>query len=47
MAFAGPAIVETTGTTVVVHPGDEAHVDEYGNLHIDLHLDGARHGASA
>lgn len=36
MAFAGPAIVETAGTTVVVRPGDRLRVDDYGNLHIDL-----------
>jgi N-methylhydantoinase A len=36
MAFDGPAIVETAGSTVVVHPGDRARLDEYGNLHIEL-----------
>jgi N-methylhydantoinase A len=36
MAFDGPAIVETAGATVVVHPGDGARMDEYGNLHIDV-----------
>jgi N-methylhydantoinase A len=36
MAFTGPAIVETSGTTVVVRPGDRVRVDEYGNLHIEL-----------
>jgi N-methylhydantoinase A len=36
MAFAGPAVVETPGGTVVVHPGNRARVDEYGNLHIEL-----------
>jgi N-methylhydantoinase A len=36
MGFAGPAIVETKGTTVVVHPGNELVVDDYGNLHITL-----------
>jgi N-methylhydantoinase A len=39
-AFAGPAIVETRGTTVVVHPGSEATVDDYGNLIITLGGDG-------
>jgi N-methylhydantoinase A len=38
-SFSGPAIVETKGTTTVVHPGDEARVDELGNLLIVL--DGA------
>jgi N-methylhydantoinase A len=36
MTFAGPAIVETPGTTVVMRPGDEARMDEYGNLHIHV-----------
>jgi N-methylhydantoinase A len=30
--FQGPAIVETRGSTAVIHPGNEASVDEYGNL---------------
>ena len=40
MTFSGPAIVETSGTTVVVHPGNTVHLDELGNLHIALN--GAR-----
>jgi N-methylhydantoinase A len=36
MAFDGPAIVESAGTTVVVRPGDRAEMDDYGNLHIDV-----------
>jgi N-methylhydantoinase A len=36
MAFDGPAIVETPGATVVIHPADRARMDEYGNLHIDV-----------
>ncbi|MBS1678276.1 MAG: hydantoinase/oxoprolinase family protein [Actinobacteria bacterium] len=32
MSFRGPAIVETAGTTTVVHPGDEVSVDPWGNL---------------
>jgi N-methylhydantoinase A len=35
-AFTGPAILETSGTTIVVHPGDEASVDDYGNIIIAL-----------
>jgi N-methylhydantoinase A len=35
-AFDGPAIVESKGTTTVVHPGNSAEVDEYGNLVITL-----------
>jgi N-methylhydantoinase A len=31
-SFAGPAIVETAGSTTVVHPGWSASVDAYGNL---------------
>jgi len=41
MTFSGPAIVEDTGTTVVVHPGNSVHVDRLGNLHITINGDGA------
>jgi N-methylhydantoinase A len=34
MTFSGPAVVETSGTTIVVHPHNTARVDEFGNLHI-------------
>jgi N-methylhydantoinase A len=40
MAFDGPAIVETKGSTVVVHAGNEVRVDDYGNLIISINLDG-------
>ena len=36
MELKGPAIVEDSGTTVVVHPGNRLSVDGYGNLHIKL-----------
>ena len=36
MQFNGPAIIETSGSTVVVHPGNQVKVDDYGNLHIQL-----------
>lgn len=36
MSFAGPAIVEDPGTTVVVHPGNRVEIDGYGNIHIHL-----------
>lgn len=36
MRFDGPAVVETRGTTIVVHPGNEAAVDDYGNVSITL-----------
>ena len=29
---AGPAIIEEYGSTVPLHPGFSARVDEYGNL---------------
>jgi N-methylhydantoinase A len=35
-SFSGPAIVETKGTTTVIHPGNDASVDEYGNVVITL-----------
>jgi N-methylhydantoinase A len=36
MSFDGPAVVETKGSTIVVHPDNEASVDEYGNIIISL-----------
>ena len=36
MAFGGPAIVEDPGTTVVIHPGNRAEVDGFGNIHIHI-----------
>jgi N-methylhydantoinase A len=39
MSFDGPAIIETKGTTVVVHPDNEVTVDEYDNLIISIALD--------
>jgi N-methylhydantoinase A len=36
MELEGPAIVEFAGTTVVVHPGDRARLDGYGNLRIEV-----------
>ena len=36
MTFAGPAIVENAGTTVVIHPDYRVRIDGYGNLHITL-----------
>ena len=36
MEFDGPAIVEDPGTTVVMHPGNRARIDGYGNIHIEM-----------
>lgn len=36
MSFAGPAVVEDPGSTVVVHPRNRVEIDGYGNLHIHL-----------
>ena len=36
MSFCGPAIIEDSGSTVVIHPGNRAEMDEYGNIHIYL-----------
>ncbi len=36
MRFTGPAIIEDTGSTTVVHPENHVHVDAYRNLHITL-----------
>ena len=34
-SFDGPAVVEGAESTVVVHPGQTADVDEHGNLVVD------------
>jgi N-methylhydantoinase A len=36
MRFNGPAILEDSGTTVVIHPGNRVSIDAYGNTHIEL-----------
>ena len=36
MAFQGPAIVEDSGMTVVIHPGNHVHIDAFRNIHIEL-----------
>jgi N-methylhydantoinase A len=36
MRFDGPAVVETRGSTIVVHPGNEVEVDDYGSVIITL-----------
>jgi N-methylhydantoinase A len=36
MNFDGPAVVETKGSTIAIHPGNEVTVDDYGNLLITL-----------
>lgn len=34
MEIGGPAVVEEPATTIVIFPGQQAKVDDYGNLHI-------------
>jgi N-methylhydantoinase A len=36
MRFEGPAVIEMRGTTVLVHPNNRVHMDDYGNIHIHL-----------
>ncbi len=36
MTFTGPAIIEDSGTTTVIHPHNEVRIDGYGNIHITL-----------
>ncbi|MDO8361210.1 MAG: hydantoinase/oxoprolinase family protein, partial [Devosia sp.] len=36
MTFAGPAIIEDSGATVVIHPGNQVEIDGYDNIHIHL-----------
>jgi N-methylhydantoinase A len=36
MKLKGPAIIETSGTTIVIHPNNQASIDDYGNVHIQI-----------
>ena len=36
MQLVGPAVIEMRGTTVLVHPNNRVHMDDYGNIHIQL-----------
>ena len=36
MVFNGPAIIEDSGTTVVIHPKNAVNIDAYRNIHINL-----------
>jgi N-methylhydantoinase A len=36
MHFTGPAVIESKGTTVLVHPGNQVSLDDYGNIHIHV-----------
>jgi N-methylhydantoinase A len=36
MEAAGPAVIETAGTTIVVRPSDAFEVDGYGNVHLTI-----------
>ena len=40
MTFCGPAIIEQTGTTIVVYPEQEVSIDEYANIIITLNSAG-------
>jgi hypothetical protein len=36
MTFPGPAVIEDSGSTIVIHPGNRVEVDGFGNIHIHL-----------
>jgi N-methylhydantoinase A len=36
MKLKGPTIIETSGSTIVIHPKNTAEVDDYGNIHIHI-----------
>lgn len=36
MKFEGPAVIEDSGTTVVIHPANAVEIDAYRNIHITL-----------
>ncbi len=36
MMFTGPAVIEDSGSTTVIHPGNKVKIDAYRNVHIEL-----------
>ena len=36
MRFTGPAIIEDSGATTVIHPGNKVYIDGYTNIHIEI-----------
>ena len=36
MKIAGPAVLEDPTATIVISPGKRAHMDDYGNIHIQM-----------
>ncbi len=36
MRFPGPAVIEQSGSTTVIHPGNAVSIDRYGNIHIAI-----------
>lgn len=36
MTLTGPAIIEDSGTTIVIHPGNRVELDAYRNVHIHI-----------
>jgi len=40
MAFNGPAVIEQTGTTIVIHPEQSVYIDEYANIIISINNTG-------
>ena len=36
MAFDGPAVIEDSGSTIVLHPGNRVEIDAYRNAHISF-----------
>jgi N-methylhydantoinase A len=46
MEIAGPAVIETPITTIVINPGDRALMDEFGNIRIIVAIPQGGHHAS-
>ncbi|MBT3888631.1 MAG: hydantoinase/oxoprolinase family protein, partial [Nitrosomonadaceae bacterium] len=36
MEFVGPAIIEDSGSTTVIHPNNKVYIDGYANIHIEV-----------
>ena len=38
MKLIGPAIIEDSGATTVIHPGNKVYIDGYTNIHIEIFI---------
>jgi N-methylhydantoinase A len=47
LTLRGPAVIQEPAVTLVVPPGEQVSVDDYGNYHVELGATHASHGHPA